>query len=478
LATKAVVLAAGEGTRLRPLTFTRPKPLIPLGPNPSIYYLLSHLSREGFDDIVMVVGGPLKGQIMDYLGDGSRLGLRITYAVEPDGLRIGSAGSLKLDEHLLDDTFLVAQADTLTEIPLREAVNVHRAGGGHATIVLTRVRDASSFGVAMLDSDNVITGFQEKPSEKDARSNLVSTGFYIMEPDSLDYIADERWDFAKDLFPCLLKLHKKLSGFTSDSFWVDIGSLEGYLRGVRWVVERTTQPHDAAATEVPRRVITDGEVHVGRRAQVTGPGIIEREVTIEDEAKIRPYCVIMRNAHVSSGTVLDRSVLMERSSVGRNCTIIDSVIGQSAILQGSVTVKGSIIGPGSVIGEGAEVLCGSRVWPNVRIGADEIVNGIVAAPIEKAFYFYIGFGQYTGLLATTVEGFIDGLEKVPVESIGFHAKRRDFERWTRDVLASNELADSIEELRRMGVTGEELRRGMIEVTKQWADEVSSPRDDA
>jgi len=474
LATKAVVLAAGEGTRLRPLTFTRPKPLIPLGPNPSIYYLLTHLAREGFDDIVMVVGGPLKGQIMDYLGDGSRLGLRITYAVEPDGLRIGSAGSLKLDEHLLDDTFLVAQADTLTEIPLREAVNRHRAGGGHATIVLTRMRDASGFGVAVLDSDNVITEFQEKPVQKDARSNLVSTGFYIMEPDSLDYIADEKWDFARDLFPCFLKLHKKLSGFTSDSFWVDIGSLEGYLRGVRWVVERTTQPNGSAAG-VPGCVITDGEVRIGRRAQVTGPGIIEREVTIEDEAKIRQYCVVMRNAHVSSGTVVDRSVLMERSFVGRNCTVIDSVIGQSAILQGSVTVKGSIIGPGSVIGEGAEVLSGSRVWPNVRIRADEIVNGIVAAPLEKAFYFYIGFGQYTGLLASTVEGFIDGLEKVPVESIEFHAKRRDFERWTRDVMASNELADSIEDLRRMAVTGEELRKGIIEVTTQWADEVSKPR---
>jgi mannose-1-phosphate guanylyltransferase len=462
---------------LRPLTLARPKPMLPIGPEPAIYYLLSQLAQEGFKEIVMVTGY-LRDQIMQYLGDGSKLGLRITYAVEPDEFLCGTAGSLKLAEHLLDDTFLVAQADTLSEIPLGEAVSLHRRSGAHATIALTRANDPSEFGVAILDENGVITGFQEKPSREEARSDLVSTGFYILEPDTLDYIENEKWDFAKDLFPRLLKLDKKLSGYPSGAFWVDIGNLPGYLKGVRWVLEKTTSPYDAASRRLPSAPMIDGEAHVSHNAQINGPALIEREVTIGDQAKIQQYCVLKRNAHVSSGTLLDRSVIMERAAVGRNCTIMNSVIGQSAILQENVIVKGSIIGPGCVLGDGVEVLSGSRIWPNVRIRARERVGGTVVAPIEKAFYFYTDFGQYTGLLATSIEDFIDALEKAPIESIEFHTKRRDYEKWTRGVLGSNELADAIEDLRRAAVTGEALRSGLIGVTKKWADEISSHRMDA
>jgi NDP-sugar pyrophosphorylase family protein len=465
-----VVLAGGEGARLRPLTLARPKPMIPVGPEPVIYYLLSQLSREGFEEIVMVTGY-LRQQIKEYLGDGARLGLKITYAVKPDEFLCGTAGSLKLAEHLLDDTFLVAQADTLSEIPLKEAMSFHRSSEAQATIVLTRVNEPSEFGVAVLDGKGVITAFQEKPTKAEARSNLVSTGFYILEPEVIDYIANEKWDFARDLFPHLLKLHRKLSGFVSDAFWVDIGNLEGYLRGVKWVVENTVRPLDAKATGVAHLVRADWKAGIAPRAQITDPVLIEEHVTIEDKAKVGKYCMIKRNAYVSSGTVIDRSVVMERTSIGRNCTIRDSVIGQSAVLQDDITVDGSIIGPGCVIGDRVRVLKGSRVWTNVRIRSNETVNGIIAAPLEKAFHFYTGFGQYTGLLATSIEGFMDALGKVPIESIEFHAKRRDYERWVRGVLAANELADGMEELRRAAVTGEELRSGLIGVTKKWVDEV-------
>jgi carbonic anhydrase/acetyltransferase-like protein (isoleucine patch superfamily) len=334
------------------------------------------------------------------------------------------------------------------------------------------VGDPSDYGVAVLDDKNVITEFQEKPSREEARSNLVSTGFYLMEPESLDYIMDNRWDFAKNLFPSLLKLHKKLSGFASDAFWVDVGNLEGYLRGVKWVVDNMTR-QNALATGLPNQVIADRTALIGHRAQVTGPALIERDVIIEDEAKIGQYCVIKRNAHVSSGTLLERSAIMERVYIGKNCTIVDSVIGESAVLHENITISGSIIGPGCVIGDRVNVLSGSRVWANVQIATDERVRGIVAAQVETAFYCYTNFGQYTGLLATSIEGFIEALEKSPIESIEFHAKRRDYEKWVRDVLSLNELADGMEDLRKKAVTGEELRRELIEVTKKWADAIES-----
>jgi hypothetical protein len=143
------------------------------------------------------------------------------------------------------------------------------------------------------------------------------------------------------------------------------------------------------------------------------------------------------------------------------------------VIHDNVTINGSIIGPGCEIGDRVNVLSGTRIWPNVKIRADEIVKGIVASPLETAFYCYTKFGQYTGLLATSIEGFIEALEKSPIESIEFHAKKRDYEKWVRSILSLNELADGIEDLRRMGLTGEGLRHDLIEVTKKWADAIES-----
>jgi mannose-1-phosphate guanylyltransferase len=508
--------------------------MIPVGPEPSIYYVLSHLSQEGFDEIVIVVRGSQKDQIMAYLGDGSKMGLRITYIIEPDGLHIGTAGSLKLCEHLLDDTFMVAQADTLTEIPLRDAVDFHNNSGALSTIVLTRVQDPSAYGVAVLDERGVISEFQEKPNRKEARSNLVSTGFYVMEPESLDYITDNGWDFAKDFFPSLLGLHKKLAGFVSDAFWVDIGDLDGYLRGVNWVIETMTRgqcmaaiaegsfaamgdPRALSDAMLERSVVVEGAsirqsaqilgpafstgeagqpfvvmedsrassravyernavmegASIRQSAQILGSAFIGRDVIIEDGAKVGQSCAVMRNSRISSRAVLERSVVMEGASIGRNCTIRDSVIGQSATLHDNVIVNQSIIGPGCDIGDGVSVLRGSRIWPSVRVGNGQRVKGIVSTPLDKAFYCFTDIGQYTGLLATSVEGFIDALEKSPLQSIEFHVKRRDYERWVRDVLALNDLADGVEDLRRKGVSGEELRRGLIGNVK-WASGLSGP----
>ncbi len=198
---KALILAAGEGTRLRPLTFTRQKPMTPVGPEPSIFYLVSHLAKEGFNDIVVIVGGPMKQHLMDYLGDGVRFGVKISYAVKPDEFRSGTAGSLKLVDGLLDEPFLVAQSDTLTEMPLAKAVEFHKGSEATATIVLTEVKDAGDFGVAVVDSNGMITEFQEKPPRGEAKGNLISTGFYILDPECVELIMHEKWDFANGTLP-------------------------------------------------------------------------------------------------------------------------------------------------------------------------------------------------------------------------------------------------------------------------------------
>jgi NDP-sugar pyrophosphorylase family protein len=285
---KALILAAGEGTRLRPLTFMRQKPMTPVGSEPAIFYLVSHLSKEGFDDIVVIVGGALKQHIMDYLGDGSKFGVHITYVVKPDEFHCGTAGCLKLVDGLLDDTFLIAQADTLTEIPLSDALDFHRSQEAVATIVLTRVEDPSSFGVAVLDDKSEIIEFQEKPEPEKAKSDLVSTGFYILEPECLQYMTNEKWDFAHDFFPHLLKIHKKMSGFVSDAFWVDIGRLDGYLRGFAWALQAMARqtPQNFVVTDPSRPVIIENGARIGPRAKIMGPALIESGANIEDDTTV------------------------------------------------------------------------------------------------------------------------------------------------------------------------------------------------
>jgi NDP-sugar pyrophosphorylase family protein len=471
---KAVVLAAGEGTRLRPLTLDSPKPMIAVGPEPAIHYLLKHLCAEGFNDIIIIVGR-MGNQVMSYVGDGSKFGVRVTYAVKPEKFLSGTAGSLKLIEYMLDDTFLVAQSDTLSEIALNEAMSFHRKTGAHATLVLTRVKDPSSFGVAVVDNSGAIVEFQEKPSPGSAKSNLVSTGFYIMEPEALDYIESETFDFAIDLFPRLLKLHKRISGFASNAFWVDIGTLEGYLLGNRWALDKVAkaQSTNLKLEGQSNPAIVSLDAHIGSRATIKGPALIEAGAFIEDGAEIQQYSVIKKDARISTGSVIVRSVIFERAIIERDCRVSGSVIAQSATLRANASVEGSIIGPGSVIGQKANVLGGSRVWPSVHVPDFETVNGIVFVPLERSFKFYTSLGQDTGIMSSTAEGFIDALERVPIESIEFHAKRRDIEKWVRGVLESNELADEIEALRRKAIMGEELRSELIRVTKKWSEEVST-----
>jgi mannose-1-phosphate guanylyltransferase / phosphomannomutase len=465
---KALILAAGEGTRLRPLTFLRQKPMIPVGPEPSIFYLISHLAEEGFDDIVMVVGGSLKQHLIDYLGDGSRLGVHITYVVKPDEFHCGTAGCLKLLDGLIDDTFLVAQSDILTEIPLRKAVEFHRSTGSLATIVLTKVDDPTSFGVAVLNDEGAITAFQEKPTAEEAESDLVSTGFYILEPECMDFLMDEKWDFANDLFPHLLKVHKRVSGYVSEAFWVDIGRLDGYLRGVTWTLQKIAQQtlQNFVITDPSRPVMVERGAVIGQTAKIMGPALIEAGVVIQDGATVEGGCLIKRDVSVSTGVVLRRSVVLERSEIGERSTIMNSVIGQSATVGRNVLMNKAIVGSGSVVGDGAKLLVDSRTWPNAQIKDAEIVEGTVTVPVEKAFYFCTDLGQYIGLMASSTNGFAESLEKAPLQSLEFHAKRRDFEKWVRDVLGSNEFADAIADACKDGSQGEELRAKLVSVTKK------------
>ena len=473
---KAVVLAGGEGTRLRPLTFTRPKPMLPLGPYPIIHYVISHLANNGFEDII-VIPGYLQDQIMGYLGDGSKFGVRITYVVEPGGVTFGTAGSLKLAAHLLDDTFLVVQADVISEIPLREMKKFHSDHGAEVSIGLTKVDDPSSYGVAVLDDHQEIVKFIEKPPAGTSPSNLVSTGFYILEPEVVDYIEDEKWDFARDLFPYLMRVGEHLFGFSSHAFWVDVGELKGYLAGINWVLRNLVKdpPQNAMIIgSLNEPVFAQGTVKIGDGVHVTGPAWIENGVSLEDNVTVKPGSVLKENCQLRSGTTFESGIVFERATVGTGCTVRSTIIGERANIGSGVFVDRAIIGQGSRIGDKARILPGSKLWPNTNIDNGNTIEGIVAVPRDKSFYFDTGLGQYSGILASSIDEFLGALKVVPLESLEYHIGRRDFEKWTKDVLGSVLLADNIRTLRRSQFKGEDLRVQLVAVVQEWTRRVSSP----
>ena len=232
---KAVILAGGEGTRLRPLTSNQPKPMMPVANRPMMEHIVRLLAEHGFDDIVVTVAF-LANHIRTYFGDGSDFGVRMRYATEDSPL--GTAGSVRNAADELDETFLVISGDVLTDIDLSAFVKAHRATGAAGSIALKRVNDPVEFGIVITREDGSIERFLEKPTWGQVFSDTINTGIYVLEPEVFDFIPkDEVVDFSGDVFPAMLKRGKPLYGYVADGYWEDVGTLEAYLRAHQDILE-------------------------------------------------------------------------------------------------------------------------------------------------------------------------------------------------------------------------------------------------
>ncbi|NJO50819.1 MAG: nucleotidyltransferase family protein, partial [Leptolyngbyaceae cyanobacterium RM2_2_4] len=246
---KAMILAAGKGTRVRPITYTIPKPMIPILQKPVMEFLLELLRQHGFDEIMVNVSH-LANEIEGYFRDGQRFGVQIAYSfegrIEPDGTLVGaalgSAGGMKRIQDFspfFDDTFVVLCGDALIDLDLSAAVRWHREKGAIATIIMKSVprEEVSSYGVVVTDEDGRIKTFQEKPSVEEALSTDINTGIYIFEPEILDYIpSGQQYDIGGELFPKLVEMGAPFYGISMDFEWVDIGKVPDYWRAIRSVL--------------------------------------------------------------------------------------------------------------------------------------------------------------------------------------------------------------------------------------------------
>lgn len=356
---KAVIMAGGEGTRLRPLTCNRPKPMVPVANRPVMAYAVELLRRHGWRDIAVTLQY-LPRAITDHFGQGEDYGVRLRYFLERTPL--GTAGSVKNAASFLDETFIVVSGDALTDFPLDQAVEFHRRRGAIATLVLTSVENPLEYGVVITDADGRIRRFLEKPGWGEVFSDRVNTGIYVLEPDVLQFIPDGRpFDFSKDLFPLLLRQGLPLYGCLLKGFWCDIGNIAEYRRAHQEVLA------GRVAADLPGEERSEG-IRIGKdttidpRASLRGPALIGSNCRLEAGVTVEPYTVIGDNVVVEEGASLKQAIVWEGSVIGRRAAVRRAVLGQGVVLEDNTAVY-----EGAAVGDGCTVRSFSIVKPEVKI---------------------------------------------------------------------------------------------------------------
>ena len=363
---QAVILVGGEGTRLRPLTATVPKPVVPLVDRPFIVYMLEWLRRHGVDDVVMSCGF-LATSVRNVLGDGSHLGLRLRFVEEPEPR--GTAGALKYAEDLLEERFLMLNGDVLTDIDLTAQIAQHEASGAVGTLALVPVDDPSAYGLVRLHEDRAVKEFVEKPAADQIDTNLISAGAYVLDRSVLDLIPPDRnVSIEREVWPRLVG--DGLFGFAADAYWLDIGTPERYLQGTFDILEGNVET--AVGDRLGSRfVAVADEVRVDGR--IVPPALVERGCVIERGAHIGSLVVLGTGVSVGAGSTIERAVVLDGTEIGPKCTLRDCIVaGGVRIGEGATVSGGAVIGEGVTIGARNVLSRGVRVFPQTDLPSGAI----------------------------------------------------------------------------------------------------------
>ncbi len=354
-------MAGGQGTRLRPLTSNQPKPMLPIVGRPMMEHILKLVRDQGFTEVVATVQF-LASLIRNYFGDGSDLDLSLSYATENEPL--GTAGSVKNAEQLLDDTFLVISGDTVTDIDLRRAVAFHRDRGSAATIVLKHEENPLEFGIVIIGEDGRVERFLEKPGWGEVFSDTINTGIYILEPEVLAHVpAGEEFDFSKDLFPLLLEKGFPLYGHVADGYWTDVGTLETYLAVHRDILDGKVHLQPSGFQMKDRVWLGEG-ADLDPQVEVEGPVYIGENSRVEAGATIRAHTVLGRSVVVKSGAFLHRAIVHDNAYVGSSAALRGCVIGKNTdVKHGARIEENVVVSDECYVGEGAVLSPGVKVYP-------------------------------------------------------------------------------------------------------------------
>jgi mannose-1-phosphate guanylyltransferase / phosphomannomutase len=370
---KAVVMAGGEGTRLRPMTANQPKPLLPVVNRPIMEHVLRLLKRHGLSETVVTVQF-LAALIRNYFGDGEELGMSLQYATEE--MPLGTAGSVKNAEAALrDDRFLVISGDALTDIDLTDMVNFHKKNGALVTIGLKRVPNPLEFGIIIVDDDGRVQRFLEKPTWGQVFSDTANTGIYVMEPEVLDHVAEgTSVDWSGDVFPKLLAEGAPLYGYIADGYWEDVGTHESYLKAQADMLSGKIDVEVDGFEVSPGVWVAEG-AEVDPEAVLKGPLYVGDYAKVEAGSELREYTVLGSNVVVKEGAFLHRAVIHDNVFIGPSTNLRGCVIGKNTdVMAGARIEEGAVVGDECVIEAEAYVSSDVKVYPFKTIEAGVVVN--------------------------------------------------------------------------------------------------------
>ena len=392
-------MAGGEGSRLRPLTIGRPKPMVPLVDKPVLGHILELLKYHGITEVVITLQY-MPSVIQDFYGDGSGLGLKITYVVEE--MPLGTAGGVKNAASHLNDTFLVISGDALTDFNLQAAVQHHNAVGALATLAVYPVPNPLEYGAVVSDESGRITQFIEKPDWSAIRSDRVNTGIYVLEPAVLDYIPDDvAYDFSTDLFPDLLQRGERLQAYVAEGYWCDVGTISEYMRanadlisGKVWLPRPLGDTEPVEAAELVKAATDDGQdatllavarqrgelilgadVEIAASARIYGPVFLGNGVKIKEGVTIQGPCVVRDYTIVDRYSRLEHCVIWRNTYIGETCELLGAIVcRQCSLKSGTIAYEDVVIGDNCVLDENCVVHPDVKLWPNKRIEPGAVVR--------------------------------------------------------------------------------------------------------
>ncbi|MEE9552891.1 MAG: sugar phosphate nucleotidyltransferase [candidate division Zixibacteria bacterium] len=364
---KAVIMAGGFGTRLRPLTTNRPKPMVPIAGKPVMEYIVRLLKKHGIKEIVAILYFQSE-QIKSYFKNGSKWGVNIKYVTaEAD---FGTAGAVKNAEEYLDSPFIIISGDVLTDFDLSEAITFHEKKKALSTIVLTRVENPLAYGIVITAKSGKITRFLEKPSWGQVFSDTINTGIYILEPAALELIAPKtEYDFSKDLFPKMLRNKSKLYGYVADGYWKDIGNIEEYYLAHQDLLG------GKVSVKIPGRKtnMTGADVYVGENTYIAHGAEFSGTVVLGENVKIGPRARIS-NSVIGDDSIIGREAQLNRItgwnnvSVGPRVTATESILcSNSYVGENAIIDEECVVSDKSSIGEGAWIKSNVKIWPNKEV---------------------------------------------------------------------------------------------------------------
>ena len=359
---KAVILVGGQAIRLRPLTTNTPKAIVPVLNTPFLEHVFSHLYRHGVSEIILAQHH-LAGHIEDYLGNGSRYGIKITYVIEDEAR--GTAGAIKNVEKYLDDRFLVLNGDVFIDLDITAMIDLHRQHNAVATIALTPVEDPTAYGLIETDAEGRVTRFLEKPDWSEVTTNMINAGIYVLEQEVLTRIPPEtKVSIERETFPLLVDGGQPVYACPSNGYWMDMGTPEKYLQLHRDLLEgRSTWYLPDSPDDI--RIGERCDVHP--TAQIKGPAVIGDGCTIGPGVKITGPTVIGNGCNIGKDSVIEDSVLWSGTSSGERVTVHSSVVANDCRLESDNRIERA------VLGDNVTITAGTTLEPESRIESGTII---------------------------------------------------------------------------------------------------------